>query len=217
MDGHSQPEDRPHDDNDNQSSIYSRPSILNSQGCPSVRLPSPGPSVRTLNESDGGRYYDDILSLANFSCGDLESSDGGSLFNANISSSSRPRTPSSSSHDQHQPPLNENMGATGLRRPLIRADKRPDQPASPHLILSSRKAAIGSISEFTHDSSHLQAHLGVSLLVDDFNKDLAQRSVLTDIIPVSHRPGFTNHDVGGRNEYSSEVHQTVISHNVTVT
>jgi hypothetical protein len=94
----------PHDDNDDLSSIYSRPSIIqNSPDWPSVRLPSPGPSVRTLNESNDGKYCDDISSLANFSCEDL---DRGSFSTANISpspSSSRQSTPSSSSHDQYQP------------------------------------------------------------------------------------------------------------------
>jgi hypothetical protein len=212
----------PHDDNDDLSSIYSRPSIQNSPDWPSVRLPSPGPSVRTLNESNDGKYCDDISSLANFSCEDLGLSDRGSLFTANISpspSSSRPSTPSSSSHDQYQPPSSENSGASDGRRsgaftqssPSIRADKRSDQSGLPLLGLSSRKSTIGSTSEFKHDGSH---H-GVSLLIDKFNKDLPRRSVFTDIIPVSPRSSIQNGDAEGRNEYSSEGHQPV-SPNVTV-
>ena len=211
----------PHDDNDDLSSLYSRPSIQNSPDWPSVRLPSPGPSVRTLNEPDRN-YRDDISSLANFSCEGLESSDRGSLFTTNIStspSSSRPSTPSSSSHDQYQPPSAENSGASGGRRsggftqssPSIRADKRPDQTGLSHLVLSSRKSTIESTSEFKHDNPHHS----VSLLIDNFNKDLPRRSVFTDIITVSPRPSIPDGDAEGRNEYSSEGHQPVSS-NVTV-
>src|SRR6266404_2311088 len=92
----------PHDDNDDLSSLYSHPSIRNSPGLHSVRLPSPRPSILTLNGPDDKSYRDD-LSLANFS----EFSDRGSVFTANIStspSSSRPSTPSSSSHDQYPSP-----------------------------------------------------------------------------------------------------------------
>ena len=193
------------------SSIYSRPSILNSPGCPSVSLPSPGPSVRTLNESDDGKYYDDILSLANFSCGDLESSDGGSLFNANISSNSRLRTPSSSSHDQHQPPLPENPGETGQRQPSIRPYGKPtDQSVSPHIKISSRQYTIASTSD---DSSHPD----VSLIIENFNNDPNRQSVVTDKIPVSHRPGIPNDDAGSISEYSSEGHRAgVVSPDGTV-
>ena len=213
---------QPHDDNDDMCSIYSRPSIQNSPGWPSVRLPSPGPSVRTLNESNDGMYCDDISSLANFSCEDLESSDRGSVFTANVlpsPSSSRPSTPSSSFHDQYQPPSSENSRASGGRRsggftqspPSIHVDKRP-RSGSPHLVLSSGKSTIGSTSEFTHESSH---H-GVSLLIDTFNKDLPRRPLFTDIIPVSPRPSIPNGDAEaqGINEYSPEGHQPV-SPNVT--
>ncbi|KAH9041098.1 hypothetical protein EDB85DRAFT_1886718 [Lactarius pseudohatsudake] len=200
----------PHDDNDDLSSLYSRPSIQNSPDWPSVRLPSPGPSFRTLNnESDDGKYYlDDISSLANFSCEDTES-DRGSVFTANISTSpsnSRPSTPSSSSYDQYQPPSSENLGAWrqsgGFRQssPSIRADKGPDQSRMPHSVLSSRKSTIGSTSEFKHDSPY---H-GVSSLVDDFEKDLPLRSEFADIIQISSRPSIPNGDDEGRREYSSD-------------
>ncbi|KAH8982466.1 LIM domain-containing protein [Lactarius hatsudake] len=145
-----------HDDNDDLSSLNSRSSIQNSPDWPSVGLPSPGPSFRTLNnESDDGKYYlDDISSLANFSCEDTES-DRGSVFTANISTSpsnSRPSIPSSS-YDQYQPPSSETLGAWrqsgGFRQPSpsIRANKGPDQSRMPHRVLSSRKSTIGSTSE----------------------------------------------------------------------
>ncbi|KAF8263331.1 hypothetical protein EI94DRAFT_1741178 [Lactarius quietus] len=191
----------PHDDNDDLSSLFSRTSIQNSPDWPSVRLPSPGPSIRTLNQSDDGNYPDDLSSLANFSCEDLGSSDRGSVFSANIStspSSSRPSTPSGSSHDQYQPLPSENSGA---------ADKRSDQPGLPPLVLSSRKSTIGSTSEFQDDSSY---H-GVSLLIDNFGKDLPHRSVFTDIVPVPPRPKIPNGDAADRNTNSSEDRQTVRS------
>ncbi|KAH9021711.1 RhoGAP-domain-containing protein [Lactarius deliciosus] len=195
------------DDNDDLSSLYSRSSIQNSPDWPSVRLPSPGPSFRTLNnESDDGKYsLDDISSLANFSCEDMES-DRGSVFTVNISTSpsnSRPSTPSSSSYDRYEPPSSENLGAwrqsEGFRQSSpSRADKGSDQSGMPRL--SSRKSTIGSTSESKQDSpSH-----GVSLLVDDFKKDLPLRSEFTNIIQISSRPSIPNGDDEGRREYLAE-------------
>ena len=208
MVGHSQGQP-PHDDDNDLSSLFSRPSIQNSPDWPSVRLPSPGPSVLTLNESHTGNYPDDLSSLANFSCEDPGSSDRGSVFTSNISaspSSSRPSTPSSNSHDQYQSMSPKNSGEP-VAQPFvsIHADKRPDQPGWPPLVLSSRKSTIGSISEFQDDSSFQ----GVSLLVDNFNKDLSRRSVSTDIVPVSPRPNILPGDAEGRNKYSSEDYQRV--------
>jgi hypothetical protein len=81
------PPQSPPDNNDDLSSLYSRPSIQNSTHWPSEQLHSPGPSVRTLNQSDGGTYRDDISSLANFSSKDIDPSDHGSVFTANMSAS----------------------------------------------------------------------------------------------------------------------------------
>ncbi|KAH9055706.1 RhoGAP-domain-containing protein [Lactarius vividus] len=205
---------QPHGDNDDLSSLYSRPSIQNSPDWPSVRLPSPGPSFRTLNESDDRRcYLDDISSLANFSCGDTES-DRGSVLIANIStlpSNSRPSTPSSSPYDRYQPPSPENSGAWrqsgGFRQssPSIREDTGPDRSGTLHRVLSSRKSTIGSTSEFKHDSPYHS----VSLPVDDFGEDLPLRSEFTDIIQISSRPSIPNGDDEGRREYSSEGPQPV--------
>ena len=187
----------PQNDDDDRSSLFSRTSIQNSPHWPSVRLPSPGPSVRTLNESDAGSYLDDLSSLANFSCDDLDFfSDRGSVLTANITgspSSSRPSTPSSSSHEQSQPLSSEN-----------RADKRPDQSVLPPLVLSSRKSTIGSTSEFQDNSSYN----GVSLLIDNFNKDLRQ-SVITDVVPVPPPPNIPDGDSEDRNKYSTDDHQLV--------
>ena len=211
MVGHSQGQS-PHDDDDDQSSLFSRPSIQNSPDWPSVRLPSPGPSVLTLNQSDAGNYSDDLSSLANFSCEDPGSSDRGSVFTANISaspSSSRPSTPRSNSHDQYQFPSPKNSGAPVAQpSPSIHADKPPDQP----LVLSSRKSTIGSLNEFQDDGSFQ----GVSILVDNFNEDLARQSVFTDIVPVPPRPSIPPGDAEGRNKYSSESNQP-FGPNVTVT
>jgi hypothetical protein len=196
----------PQDDDDDLSSLFSRTSIQNSPHWPSIRLPSPGPSVRTLNESDAGNYSDDLSSLANFSCEDLDSIlDRGSVFTANISrspSSSCPSTPSSS-YEQYQPSSeNSGLGFT-QSSPSIRADKRPDQAELPPLVLSSRKSTIGSTSEFQDDSTY---H-GVSLLIDDFNKNLPRQSVLTDIVPVPPRQSTPNSDAEGSNKYSAEGRQ----------
>ncbi|KAI9435974.1 RhoGAP-domain-containing protein [Lactarius indigo] len=190
----------PRDDDDDLSSLYSRPSIQNSPDWPSVRLPSPGPSVRTLNESDDGkRYLDDISSLANFSCDDMES-DRGSVF------TSRPSTPSSSSHDQYQPPSSENSGEWRQRgfRPSS-PSIRTNQSGVPHRVLSSRKSTIETTSEFKHDSSY---H-GVSSLVNNVEKDLPLRSESTDIIQISPRPSILNGDAKGQREYSSEGSQSI--------
>jgi hypothetical protein len=195
----------PQDDDDDLSSLFSRTSIQNSPHWPSVRLPSPGPSVRTLNESDAGNYSDDLSSLANFSCDSLDSfSDRGSVFTANIStspSSSRPRTPSSSSHEQYQP-SSENSGSGFTKSTLIRADKRPGQAGLRPLVLSSRKSTIGLISEFQSDSSCN----GVSLLIDNFDKYLPRQS---DIVRVPPHPSTPNGKDEDRNEYSSKDHQLV--------
>jgi hypothetical protein len=124
------PPQSPPDNNDDLSSLYSRPSIQNSPHWPSVNLHSPGPSVRTLNQSDGGTYRDDISSLANFSSKDIDPSDRGSVFTANMSaspSSSRPSTPSGSFRGQYQPcqcrwKSRENReGVEALRNHLLRS------------------------------------------------------------------------------------------------
>jgi hypothetical protein len=191
MAGHSHPQS-PHDDNDDLHSLYSRPSIQNSPDWPSIKLLSPGPSVRTLNQSDGGTYHDDISSLANFSCKDIDPSDRDSVFTANMSaspSSSRPSTPNGSSREQYQPeplpPLEKSgewrrSGGSTQPSPSIRADKRPYQPGLPPLVLSSRESTIGSTA-FQDDSSFppLQSTL--------------------------------NGDVEGRSKYSFEGHQPVSS------
>jgi hypothetical protein len=99
------PRTRPHDNNDDLSSLYSRPSIQNSSHWPSVNLHSPGPSVRTLNQSDGGTYRDDISSLANFASEDIDPSVRDSVLTANMSaspSSNRPSTPSGSFRGKYQ-------------------------------------------------------------------------------------------------------------------
>jgi hypothetical protein len=87
MAGHSRvkpPQSSP-DYRDDLSSLNSYPSIQNSPNWPSVKLLSPGPSVRTLNQSNGGTYHDDISSLANCSSKDIDPSDRGSVFTANMS------------------------------------------------------------------------------------------------------------------------------------
>ncbi|KAN0132335.1 Metallo-dependent phosphatase-like protein [Lactarius tabidus] len=103
-----QPPQSPPDNNDDLSSLYSHPSIQNSSGgWPSVKSYSPGPSVRTLNQSDDGTYRDDISSLANYSSEDLDPSVRNSVFTVGLSASpsiSPPRTPRGSSRGQYQPP-----------------------------------------------------------------------------------------------------------------
>jgi hypothetical protein len=198
----------PSNNNDDQSvlsSLYSRPSIQNSPDWPSVKLHSPGPSVRTLNQSDGGTYRDDISSLANLSNEDIDPSVRSSVFTANMSafpSSSRPSTPSGSFRGQYQPlPVSleksrerrRNGGSTKSSR-SIRADKRPYQPGSPPLVFSSRETTIGSTT-FQDDSSYRS----VSLLIDNVSEDLPRQSVLTT----------PNGDVESRSKYSSEGHQPV--------
>ncbi|KAN0135797.1 hypothetical protein V8E53_006249 [Lactarius tabidus] len=99
------PRTRPHDNNDDLSSLYSRPSIQNSSHWPSVNLRSPDPSVRTLNQSDGGTYRDDILSLANFASEDIDPSVRDSVLTASMSaspSSNRASTPSGSFRGKYQ-------------------------------------------------------------------------------------------------------------------
>jgi hypothetical protein len=102
------PQSSPDNNGDVVSSLYSCPSIQNSPGgWPSVQLHSPGPSVRTLNQSDDGTYRDDILSLANFSNEDLDPSVRDSVLTVNslaLPSISPPRTPSGSSRGQYQRP-----------------------------------------------------------------------------------------------------------------
>jgi hypothetical protein len=199
------PPQGPHDNNDDRSSLYSRPSIQNSPDWPSVKLHSPGSSVRTLNQSDGGTYRDDISSLANFSSKDTDPSDCSSVFTANMlasPSSSRPSTPSGSFRGKYQPlPVlleksgerRRNGGSTKSSR-SIRADKRPHQPGSPPLVLSSRETTIGSTT-FQDDSSYRS----VWLLIDYVNEDLPRQSVLTT----------PSGNVESRSKHSSEGRQPV--------
>jgi hypothetical protein len=193
------PPQGPRDNNDDLSSLYSRPSIQNSPDWPSIKLHSPGPSVRTLNQSDGGTYRDDISSVANLSNEDIDPSVRSSVFTA---SSSRPSTPSGSFRGQYQP-LPVSLEKSGERRRTggsttssrsIRVDKRPYQPGLPPHVLSSRESTIGSTTS-QDDSSYRN----VSLLFDDINEDLPRQSVLTT----------SNGDVEGRSKYSSEGHQPV--------
>jgi hypothetical protein len=216
MAGYSQakPPQRSSDNNDDLSSLYSRPSIQNSPHWPSVNLHSPGPSVRTLNQSDGGMYRDDISSLANFSSKDIDPSDRGSVFTANMlpspsTGSSRPSTPSGSFRGQYQP-LPVSLEKSGEWRrsegstqsyPLIRADTRPYQPGLPPLVLSSRDGS----TTFQDDSSYRS----VSLLIDNVNEDLPGQFVLTDTVLVPPLQSTLNGDVEGRSKYSSEGHQPV--------
>jgi hypothetical protein len=211
------PRTRPHDNDDDLSSLYSRPSesIQNSPHWPSVDLHSPGPSVRTLNQSDGGMYHDDISSLANFSSKDIDPSDRGSVFTANMSaspSSSRPSTPSGSFRGQYQPlPVWleksgewERSGGSTQSSPSIRADKRPYQPGLPPLVLSSREPIVGS-TLFQDDSSYRS----VSLPIDNDNEELLRQPVLIDTLAVPPLQSTLNGDVEGRSIYSSEGHQAV--------
>jgi hypothetical protein len=205
------PPQSPHNNNDDLSSLYSRPSIENSPDWPSVNLLSPGPSVRTLNQSDGGTYRDDISSLANFSSKDIDPSDRGSVFSANMSvSNSRPSIPSGSSREQYQLLSLEKSGESGRSggsmrsSPSIRADKHPYQSGLPPLVLSSHESTIGSTA-FQDDSSYRS----VSLLIDNVNEDLPRQSVLTDTVLVSPLQSTQNGDVEGRSKYSSEGHQPV--------
>jgi hypothetical protein len=204
----------PPDNNDDLSSLYSRPSIQNSTHWPSVKSHSPGPSVRTLNQSDGGTYHDDISSLANFSSKDIDPSDRGSVFTANMSaspSSSRPSTPSGSFRGQYQPlPVWletsgewRRGGGSTQSSPSIRADKRL-YPGLPSLGLSSRESISGS-TLFQDDSSYRS----VSLLIDNVNEDLPRQSVLNDTVLFPPLQSTQNSDVEGRSEYSPEGHQTV--------
>lgn len=216
------PPQSPHDNNGDMSSLYSRPSIQNSPDWPSVKLHSPGPSVRTLNQSDGELYRDDISSLANFSTKGLDPSVRGSVFTANMSTSPsssrrRPSAPSGSSREQYQHLSLEKSEESGRRRSggstqsftSIRAYKRPYQPGLPPLVFSSRKSTIGSIVFQDNSSYH-----GASLLIDNVNEDLPRQSACTDIVPVPPLQSTPNGDVENRNKYSSEGYRRV-STNVT--
>ena len=217
------PPQSPHDKNDDLFSLYSRPSIQNSPDWPSVKLHSPGPSVRTLNQSNGGTFRDDISSLANVSSKGLDPSVRSSVFTANMSTSPssghrRPSASGGSSRGKYQHPSSKKSGEseTGRRRsggstrssPSIRADKRPSQPGSrpglPPLILSSCKSTIGS-TVFQDDSSY---H-GTSLLIDNVNEDLSRQSVFTDTVLVPPFQSTPNGDVEGRSNHSSKGHQRV--------
>ncbi|KAN0135922.1 CNH domain containing protein [Lactarius tabidus] len=212
----------PPDNNDDLSSLYSRPSIQNSPHWPSVDLHSPGLSVRTLNQSDGGTYHDDISSLANFSSIDIDSSDRGSVFTVNMSTSpsnSRPSTPSGSFRGQYQPlPVwLEKSGEWGRSggstqsSPSIRADKRPYQPGLPPLDLSLRESSLGS-TLFQDDSSYRS----VSLLIENDNEDLPRQSVLTDTLLVPPLQSTLNGDVEGRSINSSGDHQAVSTNDTAI-
>jgi hypothetical protein len=176
------PPQSPHDNNDDLSSLYSRPSIQNSPDWPSIELHSPALSVRTLNQSDGGTYRDNISSLANLSSKDTDSSDRGSVFTANMSASpsssrpSTPSTPSASSRGKYQTLSLEKSGESGRRRS---GSSRQYQPGLPPLVLSSRKSTIGS-TVFQDDSSYRS----VSLLIDNVSEDLPRQSVLTNKVLV---------------------------------
>jgi hypothetical protein len=133
----------PRDNNDNLSSLYSRPSIQNSPDWPSVKLRSPGPSVQTLNQSDGGTYCDDMLSLANLSNENIDPSVRSSVFTANMlawPSSTCPSTPSGSSRGQYQPlPVSleksgewRRVGGPTQSSPSIHADLVPPLQSTPN-------------------------------------------------------------------------------------
>jgi hypothetical protein len=210
------------DNNADLSSLFSRPSTQNSTHWPSVNLLSPGPSVRTLNQSDGGTYHDDISSVANFSSKDIDPSDCGSVFTANMSPSpfsSRLSTPSGSSLRQYQPlPMSlERSGEWGRSGgftqlyPSIRADKRPYQPGLPPLVHSSQESNIGSTA-FQDDSSNRS----VSLLTDNVKEDLPRQSMSIHTVLVPPLQSTPNGEVEGRSEYSSEGHQPVSTNDTTM-
>ena len=107
-----------HDNNDD---LYSRPSIQNSPDWPSVELRSLGPSVRTLNQSDGGTYRGDLSSLANFSSNGLDPSVRSSVSTANMSTSPldchrRPSATSGSSHQKYRHLSLDKSEQSGRRR-----------------------------------------------------------------------------------------------------
>jgi hypothetical protein len=205
------PPQSPPDNNDDLSSLYSRPSIQNSPHWPSNTFHSPCPSDRTLNQSDGGTYQDDISLLANFSSEDIDPSVRGSVFTANMSASpsgSRSSTPSGSFREkyQHLPVSLEQSGESrrsggstqSWPTPSIRADKRPYQPGLPPLVLSSRESTIRSTA-FKDDSSDTS----VSSLMVNVIEDLPRQSVLTDTVLVPPLQSTPN------GEHSSESHQLV--------
>ncbi|KAN0135316.1 CNH domain containing protein [Lactarius tabidus] len=210
------------DNNADLSSLLSRPSTQNSTHWPSVNLLSPGPSVRTLNQSDGGTYHDDSSSLANFSSKDIDPSDCGSVFTANMSPSpfsSRLSTPSGSSRRQYQPlPMSlersgewgRSGGSTQLY-PSIRADKRPYQPGLPPLVHSSQESTIGSTA-FQDDSSNRS----VSLLIDNVNEDLPRQSTSIHTVLVPPLQSTPNGEVEGRSKYSSEGHRPISTNDTTI-
>jgi hypothetical protein len=223
------PRTRPNDNNGDLpvSSLYSRLSIQNSPQnsphWPSDKLHSPVPSVRTLNQSDGGTYRDDI-SLANFSTAseDMDLSvRRSSVFTANMSaspSSNRPSAPSGGFHGQYQHlPVSleksgESRGSGGSTQsrptPSIRADKRPYQPGLPPLVLSSRESTIRS-TVFQDDSSYPSVP-SVSSLIDNVIEDLPRLSVSTDTVLVPPLQSTPN------SEHSSESHQLVSTNDTTM-
>ncbi|KAN0135807.1 hypothetical protein V8E53_006259 [Lactarius tabidus] len=217
------PRTRPNDNNGDLpvSSLYSRLSIQNSPHWPSVNLHSPGPSVRTLNQSDGGTYQDDISSLANFSSEDIDPSVRGSVLTANMlasPSSNRPSAPSGGFHGQYQhlpvslekPGESRGSGGSTQSRPTpsIRADKRPYQPGLPPLVLSSRESTIRS-TVFQDDSSYPSVP-SVSSLIDNVIEDLPRLSVSTDTVLVPPLQSTRN------GEHSSESHQLVSTNDTTM-
>ena len=133
------PPQRTHDNNDDLSSHYSRPSIQNSPDWPSIELRSPGPSVLTLNQSDGGTYRDDLSSLANVSSNGLDPSVRSSASTANMSLTSSPST---------------------------RADQRTYQARLPSLMLSSSKPTTGS-TMFLDDRSYRGASFFIDNVNED--------------------------------------------------
>ena len=133
------PPQRTHDNNDDLSSHYSRPSIQNSPDWPSIELQSSGPSARTLNQSDGGTYRDDLSSLANVSSNGLDPSVRSSASTANMSLTSSPS---------------------------IRADQRTYQARLPSLMLSSSKPTTGS-TVFQDDPSYRGASFFIDNVYED--------------------------------------------------
>ena len=138
------PPQRTHDNNDDLSSHYSRPSIQNSPDWPSIELQSSGPSARTLNQSNGGTYRGDLSSLANFSSNGLDPSVRSSVSTANmstlpLSNRRRPSAPSGSSRQKDRHLSLDKSEKSGRRRGgsstqpshSIRADKSPHHAGLP--------------------------------------------------------------------------------------
>ena len=136
------PPQRTHDNNDDLFSHYSCPSIQNSPDWPSIELRSPGPSILTLNQSDGGTYRDDLSLLDNISNDGLDPSVQSSASTADRS------LPSS---------------------PSIRADQRTYQSRLASLVLSSPKPTIGST---VFQDNRSQSHHDASFFLDSVNRDL---------------------------------------------